>query len=166
MADLLADPHVAARDAIVEVDGVRMPGMLARLSRTPGEVRHAGRPLGADTEAVLAQPWADRDGAGARTRDAPRSVGVETHPRGGGPNGSSGRRSRALCTTAPGFPEPAVDNGVDDSSDLGRKPDDFLPGLTVSDRDAGNLEPQRSSPGPADEEEVAVSCACRMRYEW
>src|SRR5262249_4855971 len=36
MADLLADPHVAARGAIVEVDGVRMPGLVARLSRTPG----------------------------------------------------------------------------------------------------------------------------------
>jgi len=54
MADLAADPHVAARDALVEVDGVTMQGLVARLSRTPGEVRHAGRPLGADTDEVLA----------------------------------------------------------------------------------------------------------------
>jgi crotonobetainyl-CoA:carnitine CoA-transferase CaiB-like acyl-CoA transferase len=53
MADLAADPHVAARDALVEVDGVTMQGLVARLSRTPGEVRHAGRPLGADTDEVL-----------------------------------------------------------------------------------------------------------------
>lgn len=60
MADLLADPHMAAREAIVEVDGVRMPGVVARLSRTPGAVRHAGRELGADTDEVLTDGWGDR----------------------------------------------------------------------------------------------------------
>ena len=48
MADLFADPQVRARQAIVEVDGVPMQGLVARLSRTPGAVRWAGRPLGAD----------------------------------------------------------------------------------------------------------------------
>jgi crotonobetainyl-CoA:carnitine CoA-transferase CaiB-like acyl-CoA transferase len=64
MADLLADPHIAARDAVVTVDDVRMPGLVARLSRTPGEIRHAGRALGADTDAVLADlaagAWPER----------------------------------------------------------------------------------------------------------
>jgi crotonobetainyl-CoA:carnitine CoA-transferase CaiB-like acyl-CoA transferase len=69
MADLLADPHIAAREAIVEVDGVQMPGLLARLSETPGKVRHAGRPLGADTEAVLADLWGEGSG-----RETPRGV--------------------------------------------------------------------------------------------
>ena len=55
MGDLLADPHVIARDVIIEVDGVRMQGATARLSRTPANVRHAGRALGADTDAVLAE---------------------------------------------------------------------------------------------------------------
>jgi crotonobetainyl-CoA:carnitine CoA-transferase CaiB-like acyl-CoA transferase len=55
MEDVLADPHLAAREAIVEVDGVQMPGPVARLSRTPGRIRHAGRPLGADTAEVLAE---------------------------------------------------------------------------------------------------------------
>ena len=55
MADLLADPHVVARGSVIEVDGVRMPGLLARFSETPGAVRHAGPTLGADTEAVLAE---------------------------------------------------------------------------------------------------------------
>ncbi len=55
MQDLLADPHVQARRAVVEVDGVVMPGLVARFSATPGEIRHPGRPLGADTEAVLAE---------------------------------------------------------------------------------------------------------------
>ncbi|MBM3675254.1 MAG: CoA transferase [Actinobacteria bacterium] len=55
MADVFADPHVVARGTFVEVDGVRMQGLIARLSRTPGELRHPGRPLGADTDAVLAE---------------------------------------------------------------------------------------------------------------
>jgi crotonobetainyl-CoA:carnitine CoA-transferase CaiB-like acyl-CoA transferase len=48
MADIAADPHYAARNAIVEVDGIPMQGLVARLSKTPGEIRWAGRPLGAD----------------------------------------------------------------------------------------------------------------------
>jgi crotonobetainyl-CoA:carnitine CoA-transferase CaiB-like acyl-CoA transferase len=52
MADIATDPHYRAREAIVDVDGVPMQNVIARLSRTPGEIRHAGRPLGADTEAV------------------------------------------------------------------------------------------------------------------
>jgi crotonobetainyl-CoA:carnitine CoA-transferase CaiB-like acyl-CoA transferase len=59
MADIAADPHLAARGAFVDVDGVHMQGLVARLSATPGEVRHAGRPLGAD-QPILAtdDPWA------------------------------------------------------------------------------------------------------------
>jgi len=53
MHDLLADPHVIARSVFIEVDGVVMQGPVARLARTPGEVRFVGRSLGADTEAVL-----------------------------------------------------------------------------------------------------------------
>ncbi len=77
IADLLADPHVAARDAIVEVDGVRMPGVLARLSRTPGEVRHVGRELGADTDEVLTDGWlgrAEDEVASEPGRETPRGV--------------------------------------------------------------------------------------------
>lgn len=53
MSDIFADPHFRAREAMVEVDGVMMPNVIARLSRTPGRIRHAGRPKGADQEAVL-----------------------------------------------------------------------------------------------------------------
>jgi crotonobetainyl-CoA:carnitine CoA-transferase CaiB-like acyl-CoA transferase len=53
MADLVADPHVKERAALVEVDGVLMQAPVARLSRTPGQIRHAGRMPGADTDAVL-----------------------------------------------------------------------------------------------------------------
>jgi alpha-methylacyl-CoA racemase len=55
MADLLADPHVVARGTFVEVDGVTMAGPSARLQRTPGAVHFAGRPVGADTDVVLAE---------------------------------------------------------------------------------------------------------------
>ena len=59
MADLAADRHVAARHALVEVDGLVQQGLVARLSATPGQVRHAGRALGAD-QAILDTegPWA------------------------------------------------------------------------------------------------------------
>ena len=53
MAEVLADPHVRTRNVFVEVDGVVMQGPIARLSRTPGEVRWAGRALGADTDEII-----------------------------------------------------------------------------------------------------------------
>ena len=62
MADVFADPQLAARDAIVEVDGVPMQGLVARLSRTPGAVRWAGRPLGADDPPTWAAPADDESG--------------------------------------------------------------------------------------------------------
>jgi crotonobetainyl-CoA:carnitine CoA-transferase CaiB-like acyl-CoA transferase len=55
MADIATDPHYLARGSVVEVDGVPMQGLIARLSATPGRIRHAGRPLGADSEEVLAE---------------------------------------------------------------------------------------------------------------
>jgi crotonobetainyl-CoA:carnitine CoA-transferase CaiB-like acyl-CoA transferase len=56
MREVLADPHVQARSVFVEVDGVVMQGPIARLSRTPGEVRWAGRELGADTADIIGNP--------------------------------------------------------------------------------------------------------------
>jgi crotonobetainyl-CoA:carnitine CoA-transferase CaiB-like acyl-CoA transferase len=48
MADVFADPHVRARGTIAEVDGVPMQGLIARLSATPGSLRHGAPALGAD----------------------------------------------------------------------------------------------------------------------
>ena len=48
MAGVFGDPQVVARGSVVEADGVPMPGLVARLSRTPGAVRWAGRDMGAD----------------------------------------------------------------------------------------------------------------------
>ena len=53
MADIAVDPHYLARGVVTQVDGVPMQGLIARLSATPGSIRHAGRPLGADTEEIL-----------------------------------------------------------------------------------------------------------------
>ena len=56
--DMLADPHFAAREAIVRVEDpargpVAMQNVFPRLSDTPGAVRSTGPDLGADTNAVL-----------------------------------------------------------------------------------------------------------------
>jgi len=63
-ADIAADPHLRARGALAEVDGVVQQGLVARLSATPGRIRHAGRPLGAD-QGVLDEPdpWAALEAA-------------------------------------------------------------------------------------------------------
>ncbi|MCD0504578.1 CaiB/BaiF CoA transferase family protein [Bordetella petrii] len=59
IADIFADPHFAARQAIVSVpDGelgtVRMQAVVPRFSHTPGGVRHAGPALGQHNDEVLA----------------------------------------------------------------------------------------------------------------
>jgi crotonobetainyl-CoA:carnitine CoA-transferase CaiB-like acyl-CoA transferase len=53
MKDIFADPHFKARDMITEVDGIVMQNVVANFSKTPGRLRHAGRPFGADNENVL-----------------------------------------------------------------------------------------------------------------
>jgi crotonobetainyl-CoA:carnitine CoA-transferase CaiB-like acyl-CoA transferase len=53
MADIATDPHYLSRGTAVELDGVLMQGLVARLSATPGRVDRPARPLGADTDAVL-----------------------------------------------------------------------------------------------------------------
>ena len=57
--DVLADAQLAAIGAIADVDGIKMPGVIGRLSDTPGTVRRAGGAHGADTEAVLAELGVD-----------------------------------------------------------------------------------------------------------
>jgi crotonobetainyl-CoA:carnitine CoA-transferase CaiB-like acyl-CoA transferase len=75
MADVFADPHLAARDFIVEADGVPMQGLVARLSATPGAVRWAGRPVGADDPPRWADPAPVGDTAAVDgTTGPPREV--------------------------------------------------------------------------------------------
>jgi len=59
VADIVADPHYQARDMILPTElpggtAVKMPGIVPKLSETPGAVRWSGPALGAHTDAVLA----------------------------------------------------------------------------------------------------------------
>ena len=57
MADIAADPHYAARDAIIAVEGTPMQGLVAKLSGTPGAVRWRGRERDADGEHIRRNGW-------------------------------------------------------------------------------------------------------------
>ncbi|MQX36059.1 CaiB/BaiF CoA transferase family protein [Roseospira navarrensis] len=77
IADILDDPHFAARRNLVEilaegVGPVTLPNVLPRLSATPGRIDHAGPALGADTDTVLA----DLLGLSEAERAALRADGV------------------------------------------------------------------------------------------
>jgi crotonobetainyl-CoA:carnitine CoA-transferase CaiB-like acyl-CoA transferase len=56
--DIFRDPHFEAREMLVSVPdttfgSVALPGVVPKLSATPGRIRHAGRKVGEDTAAVL-----------------------------------------------------------------------------------------------------------------
>jgi formyl-CoA transferase len=58
--DMIDDPQFVARGSIATVPDerhgeVRMQNVVPKLSETPGEIRWTGRPLGADTDAVLTE---------------------------------------------------------------------------------------------------------------
>jgi crotonobetainyl-CoA:carnitine CoA-transferase CaiB-like acyl-CoA transferase len=57
MSDIAADPHYAARDAIVQVGDTWMQGLIAKLSATPGALNWAGRSLDADGDAIREHGW-------------------------------------------------------------------------------------------------------------
>ncbi|HAF67881.1 MAG TPA: CoA transferase [Acidimicrobiaceae bacterium] len=52
VGELSSDAHVAERGSLIEVDGIVMQSLIAQLSKTPGQVRWAGRSLGADNETM------------------------------------------------------------------------------------------------------------------
>ncbi|MGY4495031.1 CaiB/BaiF CoA transferase family protein [Pseudomonas sp. TE3610] len=58
VADIVNDPHYQARDMLLSAQlpggtQVKMPGIVPKLSETPGEVRWQGPALGAHTDSVL-----------------------------------------------------------------------------------------------------------------
>lgn len=55
MADLFADEHFTRRGLFTTVEDIVMQAVSPRLSRTPGQVRFVGRPLGADTDDVMGE---------------------------------------------------------------------------------------------------------------
>ena len=58
MAQVVEDPHLRERGAFVNVDGIFMQGVVARLSETPGVVMSAGPQLGSTEQRALL--WAAR----------------------------------------------------------------------------------------------------------
>ena len=57
MADIAADPHIAARGVITDVGGTPMQSLIARLSATPGVLRWPGREPDADGAAIRRDGW-------------------------------------------------------------------------------------------------------------
>jgi crotonobetainyl-CoA:carnitine CoA-transferase CaiB-like acyl-CoA transferase len=61
IADIAADPQFLARDMVVAIEDDRLarplmvPGVVPKLSRTPGRVPHLAEELGAATESVRAR---------------------------------------------------------------------------------------------------------------
>jgi len=67
IADIFADEQFRVRDTLTRVADDRagemtVPGVMPRLSVTPGRIRHLGRALGADNEEVYGR-WLDLDAA-------------------------------------------------------------------------------------------------------
>jgi crotonobetainyl-CoA:carnitine CoA-transferase CaiB-like acyl-CoA transferase len=54
-AQLMQDEHAQARNMFPEVDGIPMPGLIARFSKTPGQLRWSGRALNADNEEIRSE---------------------------------------------------------------------------------------------------------------
>ena len=57
MADIATDPHFIFREAVTLVGETPMQNLIARLSKTPGELRHEGRPQDADGEEIRRNGW-------------------------------------------------------------------------------------------------------------
>jgi crotonobetainyl-CoA:carnitine CoA-transferase CaiB-like acyl-CoA transferase len=58
MADIFADPHYQAREMLIDVPAENLgtlpqPGVIPKLSLTPGRVDHAGAALGRHTDEIL-----------------------------------------------------------------------------------------------------------------
>jgi crotonobetainyl-CoA:carnitine CoA-transferase CaiB-like acyl-CoA transferase len=75
--DLLADAHVAAREAIVsahdpEIGEIKMQAVFPKLSETPGGVRWPAKRLGADNDYV----WREIAGVGEDRMAALKAAGV------------------------------------------------------------------------------------------
>ena len=57
MADIARDPHYLARQAIVNVGETPMQNLIAKLSKTPGVLRHEGRAKDADGDDIRSKGW-------------------------------------------------------------------------------------------------------------
>ena len=57
MQEIANDPHYAAREAIITVEGTPMQALIAKLSATPGAVRWRGRSRDADGKDIRDNGW-------------------------------------------------------------------------------------------------------------
>ncbi len=57
MRDIAQDPHYAARQAIVNVEGTPMQALIAQLSKTPGAIKWRGRGFNADGDHIRQHGW-------------------------------------------------------------------------------------------------------------
>jgi crotonobetainyl-CoA:carnitine CoA-transferase CaiB-like acyl-CoA transferase len=69
VADIVADPHYRAREMLLDAvlpggTAVKMPGIVPKLSDTPGVIRWQGPSLGQHTDSVLMDLGFDADGIG------------------------------------------------------------------------------------------------------
>lgn len=64
MSDIASDEHFRFRNAVTTVGTTPMQNLIARLSATPGELRHEGRPLDADGDEIRRNGW-NRRGEGS-----------------------------------------------------------------------------------------------------
>jgi crotonobetainyl-CoA:carnitine CoA-transferase CaiB-like acyl-CoA transferase len=60
MSDIASDPHYAARNMIQIVGDTPMQGLIAALSKTPGELRWEGHALDADHTDITTRGWLNR----------------------------------------------------------------------------------------------------------
>ncbi len=121
MAELIEDEHFKQRETFIEVDGVLMQSVAPRFSRTPGQVKFAGRALGADTAEVLAslgvveEPLTSCSGGGAESGDDGES-GAES---GDGAEDAAESGDGAEAESEDGA-ESESESGSGTASDLGR----------------------------------------------
>ena len=66
MQQIAEDPHILDRGSLIELDGIKMQGLIARLSRTPGKIRWPGKVIGADNQGLPAadECWFDDSDSG------------------------------------------------------------------------------------------------------
>jgi crotonobetainyl-CoA:carnitine CoA-transferase CaiB-like acyl-CoA transferase len=66
MQQIAEDPHILDRGSLIELDGIKMQGLIARLSRTPGQIRWPGKVIGADNQSLPAadECWFDDSDSG------------------------------------------------------------------------------------------------------
>jgi hypothetical protein len=57
MSDIASDPHYAARNMIQIVGDTPMQGLIASLSKTPGELRLEGKPKDSDRADIVKNGW-------------------------------------------------------------------------------------------------------------